>query len=215
MWPSADCSPPVVPDAGLCANNEMIDILVVDDHPAVRAGLVVLMRSEPGIVPVAAAGGVQDALKHAKRCRARVAVIDYDLDDGTGLELCYELKLLPHAPGVLIYTAFARNDLLLAARAAAADGLVEKGARPEELFAAIRSIASGRLVPLPVTPKQMVAGSRRLESEDLPILGMLLERESPASIAETLGVGASEVRGRVRKILGALAATAVPRRPKR
>lgn len=186
----------------------MIDVLVVDDHPAVRAGLVVLLRSEPGIVPVAAASGVREALERADRSRPAIAVVDYDLGDGNGLELCYELKSLPAPPGVLIYSAFARDGLSLAARAAGADGLLEKGAPAEELFATIRSLVAGRLVAPPTTPEQMAVGSCRLDSDDLPILGMLLDREPPASIAEVLGLSPGELGGRVHRILARLAAPA-------
>jgi DNA-binding NarL/FixJ family response regulator len=186
----------------------VIDVLVVDDHPAVRAGLVVLLRGEPGIVPVATASGLREALKSAERSRPDVAVVDFDLRDGNGLELCYELKSRPTATGVLIYSAFARDGLSLAARAAGADGLLDKGVRWEELFATIRSLALGRLAAPPITPEQMVAGSCRLDSDDLPILGMLLEREPPKEIAAVLGIGASELRSRVRGILARLAAPA-------
>ena len=186
----------------------MIDVLVVDDHPAVRAGLVALLRSEPGIVPVAAASGVAEALTSAERCRPDVAVVDFDLRGGSGLELCYELKSRPAAIGVLIYSAFAGNGLSLAARVAGADGLLDKGARPDELFATIRAVVAGRPALPPTTPEQMVAGSCRLDSHDLPILGMLLDREPPAEIAAVLGLSQGELGGRVREVLKQLAAPA-------
>ena len=59
----------------------MIEVLLVDDHPAVRAGLVVLLRGEPGIVPVFAASGMRDALARAERSQPAVALVDYDLGD--------------------------------------------------------------------------------------------------------------------------------------
>jgi DNA-binding NarL/FixJ family response regulator len=186
----------------------MIDVLVVDDHPAVRAGLVALLRSEPGIVPVAAAGGKDEALRSAERSRPDLAVVDFDLRDGNGLELCYELKLAAANTGVLIYSAFAGNGLSLAARAAGADGLLDKVVRPDELFATIRSVAAGRLSLPPTTPAQMVAGSCRLDSDDLPILGMLLDREPAADIAAVLGLSQAEVGSRVRGVLARLAAPA-------
>ena len=186
----------------------MIDVVVVDDHPAVRAGLVALLRGEPGIVPVATAGGVDDGLTSVERCSPNVALVDYDLRDGNGLELCYEPKALAVAPAVLMYSAFAPDGLALAARAANADGLLEKVVTPDELFATIRSLAAGRPAPPPISPEQMVIGSCRLDSDDLPILGMLLEREPPAEIAAVLDLSASELKGRVRGILARLAAPA-------
>lgn len=62
----------------------MIGVLVVDDHPAVRAGRVALSRGEPGIVPVAAAQGMQEALLHTERNRPDVALVDHARGDGEG-----------------------------------------------------------------------------------------------------------------------------------
>jgi DNA-binding NarL/FixJ family response regulator len=203
LWRRAPCN---------CPTATVIDVLVVDDHPAVRAGLVALLRAEPGIVPVATAVGTRDALGEAERCTPDVALVDYDLRDGNGLELCYELKALPLAPRVLVYSAFARDGLGLAARVAGADGLLDKGVGADELFETIRSLAAGRLAAPTTTPEQMVVGSCRLDSDDLPILGMLLDGEAPAEIAAVLDLSAGELRGRVRGILARLAAPA--RRPR-
>jgi DNA-binding NarL/FixJ family response regulator len=183
----------------------VIAVLVVDDHPAVRAGLVALLRREPATVPVAAAQGMQEALVHAERSRPDVALVDYALADGDGLALCYELKSRPAPPGVLIYSAFAHDGLSVAARAAGADGLVAKGAPPEELFEAIRSLASGSLSMPLATPKAFSAASTRLDGADLPILGMLIERVPRADIAEVLGLTATELDRRIRRILARLA----------
>jgi DNA-binding NarL/FixJ family response regulator len=57
----------------------MIRVLVVDDHPAVRAGLVGLLRSEPGLVVAGAAANAEDALEAAKRDGPDVVLLDYDL----------------------------------------------------------------------------------------------------------------------------------------
>ena len=183
----------------------MIDVLVVDDHPAIRAGLVALLRGEPGIVPVGAARGVEDALACADRSRPDVAIVDYELSDGDGLSLCYELNSRAAAPRVLIYSAFASAGLHLASRAAGAAGVLDKSASPEELFNTIRAVAAGRLAPPVMRPEQMVAAGTRLENEDRPILAMLLEGVPPDEVAAVLGLGASELDGRVRGIFARLA----------
>ncbi len=186
----------------------MIDVLVVDDHPVVRAGLVALLRREPGIVPIAVAQGVEDALAIAARRPPDVALVDYGLSDGDGLTLCHLLKSRPAPPRVLMYSAFARDRLALAARIARADGLLSKGAPPEELFAAIRAVASGHLAPPGVTPEEMALAGARLESRDLPILGMLIEGVEAAEIATVLGLHPREFDGRVRRIVAELATIA-------
>jgi DNA-binding NarL/FixJ family response regulator len=188
----------------------VINVLVVDDHPAVRVGLVALLRREPGIVPVAAAQGIEDALAFAGRSRPDIALVDYDLADGDGLTLCHRLKSRPAPPGVLIYSAFARDGLSLAARAAGADGLLSKGAPPQELFDAIRALASGRLPPPSVAPEEIAVAVERLDSADLPILGMLIERTPAEEIAAVLGLASKELDGQVRRIVARLATAARP-----
>lgn len=188
----------------------MIGVLVVDDHPAVRVGLVALLRREPGIVPVAAAQGMADALELAARSHPAVALVDYDLADGDGLTLCHELKSRPSPPGVLIYSAFARDGLSLAARAAGADGLLGKGAPPQELFDTIRALASGRLAPPSATHEELAIGGARLDGADLPILGMLIERAPPQDIAAVLGLTTEELDGRIRRIVARLATVGRP-----
>jgi two-component system, NarL family, response regulator DevR len=174
----------------------------------VRAGLVALLRREPGIVPVAAAQGMQEALVHAERSRPDVALVDYALADGDGPALCYELKSRPAPPGVLIYSAFAHEGLSVAARAAGADGLMGKGASAEELFEAIRSLASRRLRAPLATREALTAASARLDNADVPILGTLIERVPRADIAEVLGLTATELDRRIRRILARLATAA-------
>jgi DNA-binding NarL/FixJ family response regulator len=178
----------------------MIRVLIVDDHPAVRAGLVAVMRTEPGLVPVAAAAGPDGALAEARRSHPDVALVDYDLRDGDGLLLCRELKSLPAPPRVLIYSAFADRGLGLPATIAGADGLVDKGARTEELFERVRAVARGGTV-LPVTAEAMTAAAARLETADLPILGMLMERTPRAEIAKVLRLDERELDGRVESML--------------
>src|SRR5918999_948512 len=94
----------------------MIRVLVVDDHPAVRAGLVAMLRSEPGLVPVGAVGSAELA-----RDGTDVLLVDYDLPDSDGLTLCWDAKCREDPPAVLVYSAFARPRLTIAATLAGAD----------------------------------------------------------------------------------------------
>ena len=125
----------------------MIRVLVVDDHPVLRAGLEAVLRAEPGFVPVGgAADGVQlrDLLS---RTEPHVVVLDRYLDEEDGLELCRGLRAEAGAPEVVLYTSSTDPDLEGAARAAGAYAVVEKGADVDQLFDAIRLAArAGRAV---------------------------------------------------------------------
>jgi DNA-binding NarL/FixJ family response regulator len=186
--------------AGPATGPSMIRVLVVDDHPAVRAGLVAVLRTEPGFVPVAAAADPDGALAEARRRHPDVALVDYHLREGDGLLLCRDLKSLPAPPRVLIYSAFADANLGLPAAIAGADGLVDKGTPTHDLFERVRTVARGGTA-LRVRADVITAGAASLETRDLPILGMLLERTPRAEIAKVLRLDEHELDSRVEAML--------------
>jgi DNA-binding NarL/FixJ family response regulator len=165
----------------------MIRVLVVDDHPAVRTGLVAMLRAEPGLVPVASAADPEAAIAAAQRMRPDVAIVDYHLKVGDGLALCRRLKSLAAPPRILIYSAFAERPLALSAAVAGADGVMDKASTSDELLEGVRAIARGDTA-LAITPEGMATGAAKLEPDDLPILGMMMERTSRSEIAQVLGL---------------------------
>ena len=87
---------------------------------------------------------------------------------------------------------------------AGADGLVHKGVRPQELFEAIRAVAAGGVV-LPLVSRPLLeAAGLQLDTDDLPILGMLLDRTPTGDIATTLGIDDAHLKRRVRRMLARL-----------
>lgn len=170
------------------ASDAPTPVMVVDDHPAVREGLCSMLEIEPDLETVAVAGSARDALAAASRFRPAVAVVDYHLPDEDGLALCLRLKGGPDPPAVLVYSAFADETLTLLAAIAGADGLVSKSADPEDVVAAVRAIARNERLELAGSAQVMQATASRLDSEDLPVLGMLMHRTPPAEIAETLNM---------------------------
>jgi DNA-binding NarL/FixJ family response regulator len=165
-----------------------LDVLVVDDHPAVRAGLMALLGDEPGIRDVATAATAEEALDHAALHEPAVAVLDYHLPDRNGLALTRQLKALHPPPAVVVFSAFADDELAVAAMIAGADGLASKGSRGDELCRAVRAVAAGRGAMPPITPATMRLTGERLCADDLPILGMLVHGTPPAEVAQTLGM---------------------------
>lgn len=124
----------------------MIRVLVVDDHPVVRAGLESVLRAEPGIVPVGSAMGPHDAMALVRRSRPDLVLVDARLGEHDGLELCRLLQLEPAPPAVLVTTAALDAPLESAAREAGAQGAIDKATTLPELFEAIRLAARGRAV---------------------------------------------------------------------
>jgi DNA-binding NarL/FixJ family response regulator len=181
-------------------------IAVIDPQPAVRAGLLMLLRTEPGLVPVGVAAGAHDGVELADRLRPDVVLLEPHLLDGDGLGLCRRLRAGDDPPGVVLYATDADPALALLARVAGADGLVDKAAEPAELFDAIRIVARGGCALPPVDTEQLEAAAHRIEAEDLALLAMLVDRTPHADVADTLHLDQRRMSRRVERLLGRLRA---------
>jgi DNA-binding NarL/FixJ family response regulator len=179
-------------------------IAIVDPQPAVRAGLAALLRSEPGLVPVATAGTAEEALEMVARTAPDLVLLEPMLGTGDGLQLIRRITGGERAPRVVAYTEVGDPALEIALRVAGADGLVDKQAPPDELFEALRAVARGRTsLPL-VTPGQLRAAAARVESDDLALLAMLVDRTPVADVADTLHLDRRRMARRVERLLGRL-----------
>jgi DNA-binding NarL/FixJ family response regulator len=182
----------------------MIRVLVVDDHPAVRTGLVGLLAAEPDFSPVGAADGLESALLEARHCQPDVALVDYHLPPHDGLELSLALKTGPNPPRVVIYSAFADEGLTPAAVVALADGLVDKNAEVDGLFDALRSVVAGERALRAPRPELMRIAASRLDPADLPILGMLMEGTSVEDVRAVLAIPEDRIVERLASVAGRL-----------
>jgi DNA-binding NarL/FixJ family response regulator len=171
-------------------------VLVVDDHPAVRLGLLHLLDDQPDFDVVDAASSAEEARSLAEREPIDVAVVDYQLGSRSGLWLTRMLKRLEPGPSVVMYSAFSDGPLAAACVVAGADGLVSKGGAGPELCHAIRAVARGES-RLPLVPPTLAgAMRRRLGSDEQAIFGMLLAGIDPDEIATTLGLSAQSLDSR-------------------
>lgn len=182
----------------------MIRVLQVDDHPALRAGMTAVLRSEPGLVPVGTATGEADLWTQLERTGPDVVVLDYHLPGTDGLRLCRRIKRRADPPAVLLLSAYAGPRLALAARLAGADGLIGKSAPADAIFDAIRTVARGDERFSPLTREVLDEAGRKLDGEDLPLLGMLLDGATTDEVAQALRLPSPEVEARIERVLLAL-----------
>jgi DNA-binding NarL/FixJ family response regulator len=182
----------------------MIRVAVLDDHPAVLAGLQRLVERTPDLVPVAAAASPEELLDELQRRHADVVILDYDLGRGDGLTLCRRLKERARPPAVVIYSAYAGPRLAIAARVAGADALIDKRAPAPDLLAAVRQVARGETVIPEIPPELLAAAVEQLEPDDIPITAMLLAGTSHHGIAETLATDRRDIASRLPRIIGRL-----------
>lgn len=188
-------------------------LLLVDDHPAVRAGLRNLFVGVADFEVIGALATAEAAMEVAEHERIDVAVVDYQLRGRTGLWLSRKLKRLPRPPAVVIYSAYTDGVLAAAAVAAEADAIVSKGKLGIELCDAIRRVASGQRDLPAVPPRLADILRRRLDHEQQAIFGMLLAGIQPAEIATTLGLSAAGLESRLWAMLRRLETLPAPTSP--
>ena len=182
----------------------MIRVLVLDDHPALQAGLQTVLRAEPGLVPVGTAANANELHPLLNRTRPDVVLVDYHVPPDDGLVLCRRIKATLPPPKVVIYSAYADTSLTIASIVAGADGLVHKGAPADELFDAIRRVVRGERVLPPVSAELMTEAAGRLDSEEMPIVGMLIDGTPQREIAEVLRLENGELAWRIDRIIARL-----------
>jgi DNA-binding NarL/FixJ family response regulator len=182
----------------------MIRVAILDDHPAVLAGLERVAATAPDLMAVATALTPEALWRELDLRSADVVVVDYDLARGDGLAVCQRLKERPRPPAVVVYSAYAGPSLAVVARIARADALVNKTAPVHELLSAIRRVADGETVLPAVDHELQHAAMSRVDDDDVAVAAMLLSGASQQSIAATLGIERRGVASQARRIIARL-----------
>jgi two-component system response regulator DevR len=184
----------------------MIRTLIVDHHPALRAGVKVVLEPERDMVVVGDTGAQDELLPLLRRTRPDVVLLDCHPPKVVGVRACRLVKCLVPAPRVLIYSAYADECLRVAARVAGADGLLDKNSSALDLVQAIRVIHRGRQLLEPVRSGDVQHAMLSLDGQEGQILEMLLDDTPPSEIALALSMSPASVGRRVDDILGRLCA---------
>jgi DNA-binding NarL/FixJ family response regulator len=171
-------------------------LLVVDDHPAVRLGLVQLLEGQRDFTVQSVCVNAEAAVAHSEHERIDVAVVDYHLGGRNGLWVCRRLKRMAGQPRVIIFSAFANDHLAACCAVAGADALLNKGVLGSELCDAVRAVARGRRLLPSVSPPLVDMLRRRLDDSEQSLFGMLLVGIPRGEIGEILGMSAPELSSR-------------------
>jgi DNA-binding NarL/FixJ family response regulator len=183
-----------------------IRVLVVDDHPAVRAGLEGLLIGERGLECIATLAETEGLLEAVSDTRPDVVVLDYALGGNDGLTTCFRVKQQDSPPAVVLYSAYVDRVFTVPAAIAQADATVSKSAPVGELLCAIRGAVSGGLRRPALDHELIEAVSARLLTDDLPIAAMLLAATPVTEIATIVDMSVTDVRRRALRIIGRLQA---------
>jgi DNA-binding NarL/FixJ family response regulator len=165
----------------------MTSVLIVDDHASVRAGIEAFLGAERDLRVAAAVATAAQAEAACSEHRPDVLVADYHLPDQDGLTLCLRLGE-GGGPPVVLFSAFADENLGVLAMIAGARAMVSKSSDPRDLVAAVHAVARGERAMPAAGARALRAAGERLDGDDLPVLGMLVHGVPPAEIAQTLGI---------------------------
>jgi DNA-binding NarL/FixJ family response regulator len=120
-----------------------VRVLVVDDEDLMRAGLRSVLSSDAGLTVVGEAGTGRQAVERTRALRPDVVLMDVRMPDLDGISATRELLATAPDSRVLILTTFEQDDYIFGALAAGASGFLLKRTRPEELIAAVHTVALG------------------------------------------------------------------------
>jgi two-component system response regulator DevR len=144
----------------------VIRVFLLDDHEIVRRGLRDLVESAGDIEVVGEAGTAEEALGRIPATTPDVAVLDVRLPDGSGIEVCRDVRSRHPEIQCLMLTSFSDDEALFDAIMAGASGYVLKQIRSSELVDAIRTVASGRSLLDPQLTKKVLERLRNGDEED-------------------------------------------------
>ena len=153
-----------------------VTVFLLDDHEIVRRGLRELLESDGTITVVGESGLAREAARRIPALRPDVAVLDGRLPDGTGMDVCRDVRSIDPSIACLILTSYDDDEALVSAIMAGAAGYVLKQIRGNELLAAVHRVAQGQSL---IDPKltQRVVHRIREEPQDDPALASLTDQE--------------------------------------
>jgi len=167
----------------------VIDILLVDDHQMVRAGLRSLLAGQPAIRVVGEAGSVAEAVREAERLKPQVVLMDLRLPDGSGIDACRDILSNASETKILFLTSYSDEEAIMSTIVAGAKGYLMKEIGHEALIRAIEDAASGRPIldsraTRPVESK--IANVAALSPQERRVLALVVEGKTNKEIAAAL-----------------------------
>lgn len=193
---------------------EEIRLVIVDDHPIVRDGLVAILNTQADFLVVGEAGDGWALLEGYAAWQPDVVLLDLEMPELDGLTALTRLKKMDPAARVIVFTAFDTDERILEAVKAGAAGYLLKGAPRDELFGAIRIVRAGGSLLQPVVASKLMrqvsqtseaAGEvEPLTPRELEVLTLLAQGYQNKEIAAELVISERTVKFHVSSILGKL-----------
>ena len=154
------------------STTNLIRVFLLDDHEIVRRGLADLINLESDMEVVGEASSKEEAMHRIPASRPTVAVLDVRLPDGTGVEVCRDIRSDLPDVRCLMLTSYSDDEALFDAIMAGASGYVLKEIRGTDLITAIRQVAEGKSLLDPGATQRVLDRLREGENQDQRLLGL-------------------------------------------
>lgn len=178
-------------------------VIVADDHPVTRDGLTLILRSEPGIKVLGQAADGVEAVECYRVLRPDVAILDLQMPRLNGLGATREIMSAFPQARILLFTTYDGDEDIYRAMHAGARGYILKDAPHEDVFRAIRAVASGRRYLSPPVGAKLVESqvSRGLTDREREVLKLLAAGQANKEISALTGISESTVKTHVASII--------------
>lgn len=190
-----------------------IRILVTDDHPVVREGLVAILNTQQDFAVVGDAASGQATLDLARTLRPDIVLLDLAMPEMDGVETLRQLQRVVPDTRVIIFTAFDTDERILSAVRAGAQGYLLKGAPRNDIFRAIRVVYQGGSLLEPMIAQKLLRqvsqeapGDSALTPRELDVLRLLARGLQNKEIAIELGITGRTTKFHVGSLLRKLGA---------
>lgn len=193
---------------------DTVSVFLLDDHEVVRRGIRDLLETEPGFAVVGESGSALEATRRIPALRPNVAVLDARLPDGSGIDVCREVRSVDPAIQALILTSYDDDEALFTAIMAGAAGYLLKEVSGGHLVDSIRRVAAGQSLLDPAVTQRVLDRLRRgndepeelrgLTEQERRVLDLIAEGLTNKQIGERLFLAEKTVKNYVSSLLSKL-----------
>jgi two-component system, NarL family, response regulator DevR len=192
-----------------------VRVFLLDDHELVRRGIRDLLWAEDDLAVVGDASSAGEALERIPQTRPDVAILDVRLGEGSGIEVCREIRSAHPEVACVMLTSFADDEALFASIMAGASGYVLKQIRGSDLVSAIRRVAGGESLLDPLVTARVLERLRHprpeepdplasLSAQERRILDLIAEGKTNRQIGEAMFLAEKTVKNYVSHVLAKL-----------